>query len=60
MLVQAFGACAARGIPMEAGAAQASVHNAPAPRADITRPIQIHTIHPLAKKRGAPMPPSKV
>ena len=61
MLVRAFGASAfglRGGIPMEA--AQANVYHAPASRADITRSIQIHTIRPLAKKRGAPMPPSKV
>ena len=45
------------GIPMEA--AQANVYHAPASRADITRSIQIHTIHPLAKKRGASMSPLK-
>ena len=63
MLVRAFGARAfglPRGIPMEA--AQTNVYHAPASisRADITRSIQIYTTHPLAKKRGAPMPPSKV
>ena len=61
MLVRAFGASAfglRGGIPKEA--AQTNVYRAPASRADITRSIQIHTTHPLAKKRGASMPPSKV
>ena len=61
MLVGAFGASAfglRGGIPMEA--AQTSVYDAPASRASITRSIRIHITHPLAKKRGAPRPPSKM
>ena len=61
MLVRAFGASAfglRGGIPMEA--AQTNVYHAPASRAGITRSIRLPITHSLAKKRGAPMPPSKV
>ena len=61
MLVGAFGASAfglRGGIPMEA--AQTNVYHAPASRADITRSTRFPMNHPFAKKRGAPMPPSKV
>ena len=61
MLVGAFGTSAfglRGGIPMEA--AQTNVYHAPASRAGITRSIRIPRNHSLAKKRGAPMPPSKV
>ena len=61
MLVGTFGAsefCLRGGIPMEA--AQTTLYRAPASRADITRSIQIPINHSLTKKRGAPMPPSKV
>ena len=61
MLVRAFGARAfglRGGITMEA--AQANVYHAPASRTGITRPIRTHTSHSLAKKRGAPSPPSEV
>ena len=63
MLVRAFGASAfglRGGIPMEA--AQTNVYHAPASRASITytRSIRIPIIHSLAKKRGAPIPPSQV
>ena len=61
MLVRAFGASAfglRGGIPMEA--AQTNVYHAPASRAGITRSIRLPIIHSRVKKRGAPMPPSKV
>ena len=63
MLVRAFGASAfgLRGgirIPMEA--AQMNVYHTPASRAGITRSIRIPIAHSLAKKCGAPMPPSKI
>ena len=65
MLVRAFGASVfglpwRGGIPMEA--AQTNVYHAPKPAScvDITRSTRIPMNHPLAKKRGAPMPPSKV
>ena len=63
MLVRAFGASAfgLRGrIPMEAAQLQTNVYHAPASRANITRLIRTPITHSLAKKRGAPMPPSKV
>ena len=63
MLVRAFGASTfglRGGIPMEA--AQTSVYHADVPRADITRSIRtpMTHVHPPAKGRGVPMPPSKV
>ena len=61
MLVRAFDATAfgLRGeIPMEA--AQTNVYHAPASRAGISRSTRIPMNHPLAKKRGASVPPSKV
>ena len=62
MPVRAFGASAfglRGGIPMEA--AQTNVYHAPASRAraGITRSIRMPITHSPAKKRGAPMPPSK-
>ena len=60
MLVQAFSASAfgLRGrILMEA--AQTNVYHAPASHASIMRSIRLPITHSLAKKRGAPMPPSK-
>ena len=63
MLARAFGASAfglriRGGIPMEA--ARANVYHMPASRAGIARSIRLPKPHSLAKKRGAPMPPSKV
>ena len=63
MLVGAFGRSAfglriRGGIPMEAP--QTSIYRAHASRAGITRSIQIPISHPLTKKRGESMPPSKV
>ena len=58
MLVRAFGASAfglRGGIPMEG--ARANVYHA---RADIDRSARVPINNPLAKKRGAPMPPSEV
>ena len=65
MLVRAFGGSAfglrgASGIPMEAAHTNVYHRHAPTSRADITRPTRILMSHLLAKKRGAPMPPSKV
>ena len=40
-------------------AAQTNVYYAPASRADMARSIRVHTIRPLAKKRGESIPPSK-
>ena len=62
MLVRAFGASAfglriRGGIPMKA--AQTSVYHAPASRAGITRSIRLPITRSPAKKRGAPIPPSK-
>ena len=61
MLVRAFGASAFGlhgGIPMEA--AQTNVYHTPVSHASIMRSIKLPITHSLAKKRGAPMPPSKV
>ena len=65
MLVRVFGASAfglRGGIPMEAAQTMAhtNVYHAPASRGGITWSIRLPTTHSLAKKRGAPMPPSKV
>ena len=65
MLVRAFGASAfglRGGIPMHMEAAQANVYHAPAPRAmaSIAHSARPPMNRPLAKKRGAPMPPSKL
>ena len=63
MLVQAFGASTFSlrgGIPIIMEAAQANVYRAPASRVDITRSIRMPINHSLAKKRGAPMHPSRV
>ena len=54
---RAFGLRIRGGIPMEA--AQTNVYHAPVSRASTTRSIRIHTIHSLAKNRGAPRPLQK-
>ena len=46
--------------PTRREAAQTSTYRAPVSRADIARSTRLLITHLLAKKRGAPMPPSKM